>query len=164
MASQGQVAPLLDTAGLPTFLVSSVKYILVSYTLLSEKEKNKKIEETENNKKIPEKADATKTTKKEENEEFKNSVDFSCHTQRRVHGTLKNTLDLDFGDLVAHYANVDYVTMYDKHVAKIVGATIVGNLRHEFAPQEHTRTTLTWQPRHLGTSSMNTHSTRRPRR
>lgn len=90
--------PWLDIRGLPTFDVSSVKYVLAH---VNARETNL------------------------------SSSDFTTR-QRFINGTLKTVYSLCTDDTTVDYVNVDYVSMYDRTVVKIVGATLIGNLRHEF--------------------------------
>jgi hypothetical protein len=54
-------------------------------------------------------------------------------TTMRIHGVVKTVYTIGFDNDVACYVNVDHVTAYDSKIIKIVGATIVGNIRHNFA-------------------------------
>lgn len=53
-------------------------------------------------------------------------------TQLRIHGTIKSCLVYTVGNVYACYCDVNKITCHDREVTRIAGATLVGNLRHDF--------------------------------
>jgi len=61
---------------------------------------------------------------------------FARRELRRVHGVLKTVLTISFGVNEYYYVKITNVTCHDKKIVKIVGATIVGNIRHDFSYEQ----------------------------
>lgn len=57
---------------------------------------------------------------------------FDLTVTSRIHGVIKTTLCYDFSGVFATYVEIANVTMHDGILVKMVGATLVFNLRHEF--------------------------------